>query len=196
MRLYYRYLIALPLMLSVFSSNKKSIKGQVFSSSLFYKDSLFDMCSLMPGAEVAGLSQLGELIKQVIPDDRLEGYCGCHYDLQSDDDYPQVHISINEFSSFKEAREDYDMYRKDWISMYGRQPDEVTGLGDAACFMGNSEPEKCDDCFLQVIANRYYVTVKYKGYYDKIPASVKRNAAISIVKRLYEKKPYLGRSRL
>ena len=196
MRLYYRCLIALPLMLSVFSYNKKKISNQVFSSSLIYKDSLFDMCSVMPGDEVAGLSPFGKPIKQVTPDDRLEGYCGCHYDLQSDDDYPQVHISLNEFSSSKEAREGYDMYRKDWIDMYGRQPDEVTGLGDAACFMGNAEPDKCDDCVLHVIADRFYVTVKYKGYYDKIPASEKRNAAINIVKRLYEKKPYLGRSRL
>ena len=119
MRLYNCCLIALPLMLSVFSYNKNIINNPVFSSSLTYKDSLFDMCSVMPGEEVAGLSPFGKPIKLVTPDDRLDGYCGCHYDLQSDDDYPQVHISLNEFSSSKEARKGYDMYRKDWTICMG-----------------------------------------------------------------------------
>lgn len=195
MKLNYPYLVALPFLLSVFSYTDKKIDGHILSSVLIYKDSLFDMCSVMPGNEVAALSPFGKPIKEVTADDRLEGYCGCHYDFQSDDDYPQVHISLNQFPSFKEAREAYDMYRKDWVNLYGRQPDEVIGLGDSACFMGNAEPGKCDDCGLHVIAGRFYVTVNFKGYYDKIAASEKKNAAVNIVKKLYEKMPYLGRKK-
>jgi len=195
MLLYYRCLIALPFLLSVFLFNEKGMDTQAFSSPHIFKDSLFDMCSVMPGDEVAALSPFGKPIKTVTPDDRLDGYCGCHYDLQSDDDFPQVKISVNEFASYKQARETYDGYKKDWVSMYGRQPDDVTDLGDAANFQGNAEPNKCDDCGLHVIAGRFYVMVIFKGYYDKVSAQTKMNSAISIAKKLFEKKPFLGRRR-
>lgn len=183
----------LPLLLIIFSSNEKRFIDHGDLSQHFFKDSLFDMCSVMPGDEVASLSPFGKPIKKVTPDDRLDGYCGCHYDLQSDDDFPQVSISVNQFASIKESRSSYDMYRKDWVDLYGRQPDEVAGVGDAACFLGNAEPGKCDDCNLHVISGRYFIAVKFKGYYDKVTQQEKINSGISIVKKLFEKKPYLGK---
>jgi len=186
-----KFLIAVPLLLFAFAFNGKNSETPGPSAPMTFKDSLFDMCTVMPGDLVADLSPFGKPIKTVTSDDRFDGYCGCHYDFQSDDDYPQVKISVNQFASYKESRQAYTMYKKDWTAMYGRQPDEIANLGDSACFQGNAEPDKCDDCGLHVIAGRFYVMVIFKGYYEKISQSVKMGAAINIVRKLYEKKPYL-----
>ena len=153
------------------------------------------MCMVMPGDEVALLSPFNKPIKQVTPQDRLEGFCGCHYDLQSDDDFPQVQLSVNQFSSAKESKENFINYRSDWVNMYQRQPEYIPNLGDSACFYGNADPALCDDCGLQVASGRYYISVAFKGYYDKIPAATKRDASINIVRKLFEKKSYLNSRR-
>ena len=153
------------------------------------------MCMVMPGDEVAKLSPFNKPIKEVTAEDRLEGYCGCHYALQADDDYPQVKISVNQFSSAQESKEDYIINKESWVNMYQRQPEFIPNLGDSASFYGNADPALCDDCGLQVASGRYYITVALKGYYDNIPAATKKDATVNIVRKLFEKKPYLNSKR-
>jgi len=153
------------------------------------------MCVVMPGDEVASLSPFGKPIKQVTSEERMDGYCGCHYDLQSDDDFPQVKISVNQFASARESKENYVNYKNDWINLYQRQPDFIANLGDSAMFCGNADPTLCDDCGLQVASGRYFITVAFKGYYDKIPATTKKNSSVNLVRKLFEKKPYLNHKR-
>lgn len=188
---YYRHLTLIPLLAVVFLLPGKKINSPL-STKIILRDSLFDMCQVMPGDEVASLSPFNKPIKNVIPDDRMEGYCGCHYDLQSEDDYPQVKLSLNQFPSSKESKEDYIINKESWISMYQRQPEWIPNLGDSASFYGNADPALCDDCGLQVASGRYYITVAFKGYYDKISAASKRDAAVNIVRTLFRKKPYLN----
>lgn len=153
------------------------------------------MCSVLPGDEVAGLSPFGLPIKEVREDDRMDGYCGCHYDFESKDDYPQCYITINQFSSPAECRESFSTNRQYWVDMYQRSPDYISKLADSAAFFGNAEPDKCDDCGLQVVSGKYLIRVAFKGMYDKISADAKKNSAVSIVKKLFEKKPYLNRQK-
>lgn len=160
-----------------------------------FNDSLFDMCAVMPGVEVASLSPFNKPIKTVTPDDRMDGYCGCHYDLESDDDFPQVKISLNQFESPRQSKENYAISKQYWVDMYQRQPEFISNLGDSASFYGNAEPALCDDCGLQVASGKYYITIAFKGYYEKVSAAAKKDAAVGIVRRLFEKKPYLNSRR-
>ena len=164
-------------------------------SILLIKDSLFALCSVLPGDEVAGLSPFGLPIKEVREDDRMDGYCGCHYDFQSKDDYPQCYITINQFSSPAVCLESFSTNRQYWVDMYQRSPDYISHLADSAAFFGNAEPDKCDDCGLQVVSGKYLIRIAFKGMYDMISAGTKKNSAVSMVKRLFEKKPYLKRTR-
>jgi hypothetical protein len=194
MTYYYRYSTLLPIFVFVFLLHGNEVSNSHKNLPVL-KDSLFNMSTVMPGDEVASLSPFNKPIKQVTEFDRLDGYCGCHYDLQSEDDFPQVQIEVNQFISKKESRANYIMRKSEWVNMYGRQPEFISNLGDSASFYGNAEPDKCDDCGLQVFSGYYYITVGLKGYYDKVSAATKRNAAVNIVKRLFEKKPFLNSSR-
>jgi hypothetical protein len=195
MKYYYAYFSLIPLLFIAFLSTRE--KDDISNNKLpvILSDSLFDMCTVMPGVEVASLSPFNKPIKTVTPDDRMDGYSGCHYDLESEDDYPQVKISLNQFSSAKESKENYVVNKQYWVDMYLRQPDYISNLGDSASFYGNAEPALCDDCGLQVTSGRYYITIAFKGYYEKISAAAKKDAAIGIVRRLFEKKPYLNSRR-
>ena len=195
MTYYYRYLTLVPVLVFAFLLPGKKVKSIYNKINIVLKDSLFDMCVVMPGDEVASLSPFNKPIKQVTPDDRLEGYCGCHYDLQANDDYPQVQISLNQFSSPREAKENYIINKESWVDMYQRQPEFISNLGDSANFYGNADPGLCDICGLQVASGRYYITVVLKGYYDKISAATKKDASVNIVRKLFEKKPYLNSRR-
>jgi hypothetical protein len=192
---YKMHLAFVPLLVFTFLLPWKKGNSSRLPTNVISKDSLFDMCTVMPGDEVASLSPFNKPIKLVTSQDRLDGYCGCHYDLQSDDDYPQVQISLNQFSSARESKENYVINKQGWVDMYQRQPEFISNLGDSASFYGNAEPALCDDCGLQVASGRFYVTVALKGYYDKFSAASKKAAAISIVRRLFEKKPYLSSTR-
>src|SRR4051794_30383157 len=120
---YYRCLTLLLPLIFVFLLQEGKDKSTDAKSNHILKDSLFDMCVIMPGPEVASLSPFNKPIKDVTPQDRLDGYCGCHYDLQADDDYPQVQISVNQFESARESKENYITNKKGWIDLYQRQPE-------------------------------------------------------------------------
>jgi len=195
MTYYFRYVTVVPLVLVISLLPGKKVQPAYNKINSIVKDSLFDMCIVMPGEEVASLSPFNKPIKLVTPDDRLDGYCGCHYDLQSDDDFPQVQLSVNQFSSTREAKENFVIRKEDWVNMYQRQPEFIPNLGDSASFYGNADPALCDDCGLQVASGRYYISVAFKGYYDKISAADKKDAAVKIVRKLFEKKPYLNSRR-
>ena len=195
MTYYNRYLTLIPVLVFAFLLPGKKVKNTFNKTSIILKDSLFDMCTVMPGDEVASLSPFNKPIKKVTPDDRLDGYCGCHYDLQSEDDFPQVQLSVNQFSSARESKENYITRKEDWVNMYQRQPELIPNLGDSASFYGNADPALCDDCGLQVASGHFYISVAFKGYYDKIPAATKKDASINIVRKLFEKKPYLNSRR-
>jgi hypothetical protein len=192
MSYYLRYLTLAPILFFAFFLPGKKI-GNGHHETIVPKDSLFDMCSVMTGDEVASLSPFNKPIKHVTSDDRLDGYCGCHYDLQSEDDFPQVQISVNQFSSAKESKENYISRKNDWMNMYQRSPDFVPNLGDSASFYGNADPALCDDCGLQVASGRYYISVAFKGYYEKVSAATKKAASIAMVRMLFDKKPFLNR---
>jgi hypothetical protein len=194
MSYYLRYLTLAPILFFAFFFPGKKI-GIGHHETIILKDSLFDMCSVMTGDEVASLSPFNKPIKTVTPDDRLDGYCGCHYDLQSEDDFPQVQISVNQFSSARESKENYVIRKADWVNMYQRQPEFIPNLGDSASFYGNADPALCDDCGLQVASGRYYISVAFKGVYEKVSADIKKAASIAIVRKLFEKKPFLKSSR-
>jgi len=189
---YYRALTCIPVVALAFFLPGKNIKSNYNKIRPLITDSLFDMCSVMPGDEVASLSPFTNPIKQVTSIDRLDGYCGCHYDLDAKDDFPQVQIEVNEFSTAKESKENYVTRKQDWVNIYQRQPVFISNLGDSANFCGNAEPGKCDDCGLEIASGRFYISVYVKGYYDKISESAKIAACIALAKKLMEKKPYLN----
>ena len=195
MSCYYRYLILVPVLVFAFLLPEKKVNSTNNKIISILKDSLFDMCTVMPGDEVASLSPFNKPIKKVTAEDRLDGYCGCHYALQADDDYPQVKISVNQFSSAQEAKEAYISNKESWVNMYERQPEFIPNLGDSASFYGNADPNLCDDCGLQVVSGRYCIIVALKGYYDKITAATKKEASVNIARKLFEKKPYLNSRR-
>ncbi len=162
-----------------------------FNANAQSSDGLFDMCDVMTKAEVAGLSPFGRPVKK-ITSEKGEFYTLCHYDLESDDDYPQVHIVLSVFSSADEAKTAYTSTAGSWRDMYQRAPENINGLADSVCFLGNADPQWCDDCSLQAWSGRYFITIGFKGYFqNKIMAPHKQESAVNLLKLLFQKKPYL-----
>ncbi|MCW3119988.1 MAG: hypothetical protein JWM28_4070 [Chitinophagaceae bacterium] len=175
----------------ILSFTGKEYQKNIRSVNRFTTDTLFYMCQVMPGPEVAALSPFGNPFKSVEPHDQMDGYTGCHYYLSSDDDYPQVDITLTDFGTAAEARVSYNIWVESFHETFGRNPDTITGLCDIAGFAGNADPALCDICAVVALSGRYRITVGFKGYYSKITADQKKTSGINIVKALLRKEPFL-----
>ncbi len=168
-----------------------SVCGLPFTTRAQKADTLFYMCDVMTGPEVATLSPFGKTLKKV-SSERGEYYTICHYDLEANDDYPQVHIVLSVSSSAAEAKTTYTATADSWREMYNREPEKIFGLADSVCFLGNADPQWCDDCSLQAWSGRYFITISFKGYFqNKITAVEKQASAVNLLKLLFQKKPNL-----
>lgn len=145
----------------------------------------------MPGPEVEQLSPFGKPFKNAEANEMENVFTSCHYNFESKDDYPQIEINLNVFKTSDEAIVDYNSYVESFKNLYEREPNRIRGLCDSACFMGNADPALCDDCSLIAASGRYFITVAFKGYYSTISAMQKQQSAVNIVKKLFEKKPFL-----
>jgi hypothetical protein len=150
------------------------------------------MCSVMPGTEVATLSPFGRPFKKSTPDGQSDGYTGCHYEFDSSDDNPQIRIAVNDYRVAADARAALDQHADDFRRLWGRGPDAIAGLCDAASFAGSADPVWCDTCGLQAACGRYYLTVNFKGYTQTVPAGMKQASGVRIIQRLLAKQPFLS----
>lgn len=76
--------------------------------------------------------------------------------------------------------------------MWQRRPETIKGLADSAYFNYNAfDDTKCDDCHLLLLSGVYDVIVSFHGQYDDVSRESKKNAAINIVKPLYNRIPGL-----
>ena len=159
---------------------------------------LFAMCDVMTGAEVASLSPFGLPLKKATSE-VADFYTSCHYEFVSNDDYPQTKIVVVPFTKAEEAKAAYTSTADSWRDSYQREPERIDNLADSACFMGNADPQWCDDCGLQAWSGKYFITISFKGYYQNrdrpITARQKQDASVALLRLLFQKRPELSKKK-
>src|SRR5436190_16002053 len=150
-------------------------------------DSLPDICTVLPAGDIASLSPFTHPLSRSYTDDTLEGYRGCFYEFWKENDYGTIKISLIKNKSKAEALVFYNSNVANHINLWQRRPETIIGLADSAYFNYNNDDTKCDDCHLLLISGVYNVVVSFHGQYDDVPREKKKNAAISIVKLLYDR---------
>ena len=153
-------------------------------------DTLPDVCTVLPAAEIAGLSPFTIALSKSYADDPLEGYRGCFYEFFKSPDFGTIKISILKSKSKADALTIYNNDVADHISLYQISPEPIPALADSAHFNYNTgDISKCDDCDLSLLIGLYNVVVSFHGQYDDVSRDKKKKAAISIVKLLYNRIP-------
>jgi len=165
--------------------------NEIFSKRPSF-DSLPDICTVLPAGDIAKLSPFTNPLSQFYPEDNpLEGYRGCIYEFFKPNDYGTIKVGLLKNKSKAEAIVFYNSNVQDHIRLWQRRPESISGLADSAYFNYNTDNTKCDDCNLLLITGVYAVIVSFHGQYDDVPRESKKNAAISIVKLLYNRIPGL-----
>jgi len=156
-------------------------------------DSLPDICTILPAGDIAKFSPFTNPLSKFYPEDNpLDAYRGCIYEFFKPNDYGTIKVSLIKNKSKAEALAFYNRNVADHIEMWQRRPETIKGLADSAYFNYNAfDDTKCDDCHLLLISGVYAVIVSFHGQYDEVSRESKKNAAISIVKLLYNRIPGL-----
>lgn len=154
-------------------------------------DSLPDICTVFPAGDIAGLSPFTIPLSKAYAEEPLDGYRGCIYEFFKTPDYGSIKISLVKNKSKAEALVFYNSNVADHINLWQRRPEIIMGLADSAYFNYNADDTKCDDCHLLLISGVYGVIVSFHGQYDDVSRESKKNAAIKIVKLLYDRIPGL-----
>ena len=162
---------------------------EIFSKKIL-SDSLPDICTVLPAGDIEKLSPFTNPLSKFYPEDNLlEAYRGCIYEFFKPNDYGTIKVSLLKNKSKAEALVFYNSNVKDHIDLWQRRPETISGLADSAYFNYNTDDTKCDDCHLLLISGVYAVIVSFHGQYDEVSRESKKNAAISIVKLLYNRIP-------
>ena len=154
-------------------------------------DSVPNICMVLPAGDVEKLSPFTHPLSKSYADDPLEGYRACFYDFWKENDYGTIKVSLIKNKSKADALVFYNRNVADHINLWQRRPETIMGLADSAYFNYNADDTKCDDCDLSLISGVYNVVVSFHGQYDDVSREKKKNAAISIVKLLYNRIPKL-----
>jgi hypothetical protein len=177
--------------LSIMIDNPKHQAVESFSKKIVV-DTLPDICVVLPAAEIAALSPFTVTLSNSYPEDPIEGYRGCLYEFFKSPDFGTIKISVLKLKSKADALADYKMQIEDHIRILERRPESITGLADSAFFTYDAfDDSKCDNCGLSLLLGVYNVNVILKGQYDDVLREKKKNAAISIVKLLFNRMPEL-----
>jgi len=164
--------------------------NEIFSKKIS-SDSLPDICMLLPAGDIEKLSPFTHPLSKSYADEPLEGYRACFYEFWKLNDYGTIKISLIKNKSKAEALVLYNRNVADHIVQWQRRPETIMGLADSAYFNYNADDTKCDDCHLLLISGVYAVVVSFHGQYDDVSRESKKNAAINIVKLLYNRIPGL-----
>ena len=176
-----------------FIISKPSREALEIFSKKNLSDSLPDICTILPAGDIAKFSPFTNPLSKFYPEDNpLDAYRGCIYEFFKPNDYGTIKVSLLKNKSKAEALAFYNSNVKDHIDLWQRRPETIKGLADSAYFNYNAfDDTKCDDCHLLLISGVYAVIVSFHGQYDEVSRESKKNAAISIVKLLYNRIPGL-----
>jgi len=174
-----------------FLISKQQQKSVEFFPKKILPDTLPDICIVLPPADIAALSPFTIALSNSYAEDTLDGYRGCIYEFFKANDYGTIKISLIKNKSKAEALVFYNSNVADHINLWQRRPETITGLADSAYFNYTTDDTKCDDCDLSLMSGVYNIVVSFHGQYDDVSREKKKNAAISIVKLLYDRMPGL-----
>ena len=168
-------------------------KQQVAASfSIISKiDTLPDICTVLPAAEIAGLSPFTVALSNSYAEDPLEGYRGCLYEFFKSPDFGTIKISLIKNKSKADALVFYNANVADHINLWQRRPETIVGLADSAYFNYNADDTKCDDCHLLLMSGVYNIVVSFHGQYDDVSRDKKKKAAIAIFNLLKNRIPWI-----
>jgi hypothetical protein len=174
-----------------FIINKPKQETIEIAPKIILSDSLPNICAVLPAADIARLSPFTNPLSKFYSEEALEGYQGCIYEFFKLNDYGTIKVSLLKNKSKAEALAFYNSNVQDHIDLWQRRPETLMGLADSAYFNYNADDTKCDDCHLLLLSGVYNVIVSFHGQYDDVPRESKKNAAINIVKLLYDRIPGL-----
>jgi hypothetical protein len=172
--------------------SKPQQKTIEFFSQKILSDTLPDICSVLPAADITRLSPFTIPLTKFYAEEPLEGYRSCIYEFFKPNDYGTIKVSITKNRSKAEALVFYNRNVADHIELWQRRPEVIKNLADSAYFNYNAfDDTKCDDCHLLLISGVYAIVISFHGQYDDVSRGAKKNAAINIVKLLYSRIPGL-----
>jgi len=175
-----------------FIIGKPQQKAVEFFPKKILPDSLPDICTVLPEADIIRLSPFTIALSKSYAEEPLEGYRSCIYEFFKPNDYGTIKVSVTKNKSKAEALVFYNRNVADHIELWQRRPETIKGLADSAYFNYNaSDDTKCDDCHLLLMSGVYVVIVSFHGQYDDVSRESKKIAAINIVKLLYDRIPGL-----
>jgi hypothetical protein len=180
--------------LSFIISKPQQQTVEIFTKKIL-SDTLPDICTILPAGDIASLSPFTIALSNFYAEDPVEGYRGCIYEFFKPNDYGTIKVSLLKNKSKAEALVYYNASVADHINLWQRRPETLTGLADSAFFNYNAEDNKCDDCNLTLMSGVYNVVVGFHGQYDDVSRAQKKNAALSIVKLLYDRIPELSKQK-
>jgi hypothetical protein len=175
-----------------FIIGKPQQKAVEFFPKKILSDSLPDICTVLTAGDISKLSPFTIPLSKSYAEEPLEGYRSCIYEFFKPNDYGTIKVSVTKNKSKAEALAFYNRNVTDHIEMWQRRPETIKGLADSAYFNYNAfDDTKCDDCHLLLLSGVYDIIVSFHGQYDDVSRESKKNAAINIVKLLYNRIPGL-----
>lgn len=97
------------------------------------KDTIPEMCSILPGWEIDTLHVFTNRLTKTFPDPNAgENYWGCYYQFYKPDDYPQLAIRMIKWGSKQEAADDFRMQVSSAVRINGIAPERLYGVADSA----------------------------------------------------------------
>jgi hypothetical protein len=155
--------------------------------SFTFRDTLPDMCIIVPPGFVNSLNPFGVPISSSFPDElNYDTYKGCYYQFFAKNMKPTIAVRLIKFADKKEAAVAYktsiDGHTNDWYGV----PERLTGLGDSAYFnYEGADTIKCDECGLVVLKGLYVIYVSFKGAYEEATRGLKKIVARRILDLMY-----------
>lgn len=186
-------------LLAMAMSGQKPIPSPIeFSAQNHHlaKDTLPDICTVLPAEEIAALIPFTNPLSNSFPDPYpMENYKACYYEFWKENDYPGIKVSLLKFDSKEDALGSYNWYTEGHISLYEVAPERIFGLADSAFFgMDLGDTAKCNECALVMIKGVYEIIVAYKGQYKESGRIRKKLVAVKIAELMFDRIPGLASS--
>jgi hypothetical protein len=149
------------------------------------KDTLPDMCLIIPPLFVDSLNPFGVQISGNFPDpNNYDVYKGCHYQFFTPNAKPQMAVRLIKWASKSEALDEYKMDLKRHHESWGRSPERLYWVPDSAYFTDNGEERnKCFDCGLVALNGLYTIYISFAGD-DNGNRARKKTVALYILEML------------
>jgi len=161
-------------------------------------DELPDICSIITEKDMEEIKPFTHPLSKMFQDaNNFETYKGCHYEFFTPQDKPGLSIRLIKWGSKEEAVVDFQSFQKSEFDKMGFSPESISGVADSAYFSYDGEDiALCNECGLVAQRGEYGIYISLKGQYETVTRAGKKEAALKILQRMYDRIPGLAPSRI